>query len=152
VGPRARAPAALPRPPDARESDAPGQLVEYFRAADEIEEVSASPEDAEVVDVPEQSRYELRVGGRTIGVAAYRRRKGRIAFTHTEVDEPYEGRGFGAGSPSPCSTTRVARNSTSFLSARSSRTTIEEHPSTRSSSLPGTVTAERGQPRSGGSA
>ena len=81
---------------DARESDAPGQLVEYFRAADEIEEVTAPPEDAEVVDVPEESRYELRVGGRTIGVAAYRRRKGRIAFTHTEVDEPYEGRGFGS--------------------------------------------------------
>jgi uncharacterized protein len=81
---------------DARESDAPGQLVEYFRASDDLEEVPASPEDAKVVDVPEASRYELRIDGRRIGVAAYHRRNGRIAFTHTEVDEPYEGRGFGS--------------------------------------------------------
>jgi predicted GNAT family acetyltransferase len=31
-----------------------------------------------------------------IGLAAYRRRNGRIAFTHTEVDEACEGRGFGS--------------------------------------------------------
>ena len=31
-----------------------------------------------------------------IGEAAYRRRNGRIAFTHTEVDEALEGRGFGS--------------------------------------------------------
>jgi predicted GNAT family acetyltransferase len=54
------------------------------------------PADAQVVDIPEASRYELRLGGRLIGVAAYRRRDGRIIFTHTEVDEAYQGRGFGA--------------------------------------------------------
>src|SRR6266487_4301628 len=48
------------------------------------------------VDVPEKSRFELRLGGHLIGLAAYRRRKGRIAFTHTEVDESCEGRGFGS--------------------------------------------------------
>jgi predicted GNAT family acetyltransferase len=31
-----------------------------------------------------------------IGLAAYRRRDGRIAFTHTEVDEALAGRGFGS--------------------------------------------------------
>ena len=31
-----------------------------------------------------------------IGEAAYRRRNGRIAFTHTEVDEALEGRGLGS--------------------------------------------------------
>jgi predicted GNAT family acetyltransferase len=46
--------------------------------------------------VPEASRYELRLGGRLIGLAAYHRRNGRIAFTHTEVDESCEGRGFGS--------------------------------------------------------
>jgi uncharacterized protein len=51
--------------------------------------------DAEVVDVPEASRYELWLGGQLIGLAAYRRRNGRIAFTHTEVEESCEGRGFG---------------------------------------------------------
>ena len=81
---------------DARESDAAGQLVEYFRGTDQLEAGAGSPSEAEVADVPEASRYELRLGGRLIGLAAYRRRDGRIAFTHTEVDESCEGRGFGS--------------------------------------------------------
>ncbi len=81
---------------DARESDAVGQLVEYFRETDELEAASGSVEDAVVVDVPEANRYELRLGDRLGGLAAYRRRNGRIAFTHTEVDESLEGRGFGS--------------------------------------------------------
>ncbi|TML44581.1 MAG: N-acetyltransferase [Actinobacteria bacterium] len=52
--------------------------------------------EAEVVHVPELSRYELRLGGRLIGHAAYRRRNGRIAYTHTEVDESCQGRGLGS--------------------------------------------------------
>lgn len=54
-----------------------------------------APAGAEVVDVPEASRLELRLGERLIGHTDYHRRNNRIAFTHTEVDEPYEGRGFG---------------------------------------------------------
>jgi predicted GNAT family acetyltransferase/glutaredoxin len=81
---------------DARESDAPGQLIEYFRGTDELEASSGTPADAEVVDVPEASRYELRLGGRLVGLAAYRRRNGRIAFTHTEVEDACEGQGFGS--------------------------------------------------------
>jgi len=81
---------------DARESDASGQLVEYFRGTDELEAGAGSVAEAEVVDAPEASRYELRLGDRLIGLAAYRRRNGRIAFTHTEVDESCEGRGFGS--------------------------------------------------------
>ena len=50
---------------------------------------------AEVVDTPEASRYELQLGRRVIGFAAYRRRNDRIVFIHTEVDESYEGRGLG---------------------------------------------------------
>ena len=50
---------------------------------------------AEVVDVPEASRYELRLEGRVIGLAAYRRRDRRIVFTHTEIDESFEGGGLG---------------------------------------------------------
>src|SRR5207248_4002275 len=79
-----------------RESDVPGQLIEYFRGNDELEAADGSPAEAQVVDVAEASRYELRLGGRLIGLAAYRRRNGRIAFTHTEVDESCEGRGFGS--------------------------------------------------------
>ena len=83
---------------DARETDVPGQLIEYFRGTDELEAAdrSLSPADAEVVDVPEKSRYELRLDGHLIGLAAYRRHDDRIAFTHTEVDESCEGRGFGS--------------------------------------------------------
>jgi predicted GNAT family acetyltransferase/glutaredoxin len=81
---------------DARESDAQGQLVEYFRASEELEEVAGGPAEAEVVDVPAANRYELRLADRRIGLAAYRRRDGRIAFTHTEVDGSLEGRGFGS--------------------------------------------------------
>jgi predicted GNAT family acetyltransferase/glutaredoxin len=81
---------------DARETDAPGQLLEYFRGTDELEAATGSLAEAEVVDVPDASRYELRLDGRLIGLAAYRRRDGRIAFIHTEVDESCEGRGYGS--------------------------------------------------------
>jgi uncharacterized protein len=81
---------------DARESDAVGQLIEYFRGTDELESGAGTPADAEVVDAPERSRYELRLGGLLIGVAAYRRRDGRIAFVHTTVDASCEGHGFGS--------------------------------------------------------
>jgi len=80
----------------ARETDVTGQLLEYFRGTDELEPAEGTPAEAEVVDVPEKNRYELRLGDRLIGLAAYRRRDGRIAFTHTEVDESCEGRGFGS--------------------------------------------------------
>jgi uncharacterized protein len=81
---------------DARESDVTGQLIEFFRGTDELEGAVGSTAEAEVVHVPDASRYELRLDGRLIGLAAYRRRDGRIAFTHTEVDESLEGRGFGS--------------------------------------------------------
>jgi hypothetical protein len=55
----------------------------------------APPDELSVVDIPEESRYELRLGERVIGFAAYRRRPGRIVFTHTEIDESVEGRGLG---------------------------------------------------------
>jgi predicted GNAT family acetyltransferase len=53
-------------------------------------------DDAGVADVPEASRYELRVDGRLVGLLAYRRRENRIALTHAEVSEACEGRGFGS--------------------------------------------------------
>jgi hypothetical protein len=56
----------------------------------------AALKQTEVVDAPEASRYELRLEGRVIGFAAYRRRRNdRIVFIHTEVDESYKGRGLG---------------------------------------------------------
>ena len=77
------------------EHDDPDRLARYF-TADSPERISASPEDAVVVDAPETSRYELRLGDRVIGFAQYRLRDGRIVFMHTEIDEECEGRGYGS--------------------------------------------------------
>jgi predicted GNAT family acetyltransferase/glutaredoxin len=81
---------------DARESDVAGQLLEYFRGTGGLESTRDASGEPEVVDVPEEGRYELRLGGRLIGIAAYRRRDSRIVFTHTEIDESCEGRGYGS--------------------------------------------------------
>ena len=80
---------------EARESDATGKLLEYFRDAGELEPRTASPGEATVVNVPEAHRFELLLDGQRIGELAYRQQKGRIAFTHTNVNPAYEGRGFG---------------------------------------------------------
>jgi predicted GNAT family acetyltransferase/glutaredoxin len=82
---------------DARESDVAGRLIEAFRGSGLLEAADpAAPDEAEIVDVPEASRYELRLRGSRIGLLAYRRRDGVVALTHTEVDPSCEGRGFGS--------------------------------------------------------
>jgi len=81
---------------DAREADVSGQLIEYFRGSADLESADGGASDTVVVDVPEQSRYELRLDGRLVGLAAYRMRGNRIVFLHTEVDESCAGRGFGS--------------------------------------------------------
>ena len=50
---------------DARETDVPGQLIEYFRGTDELAATPGAPDDAIAIDVPEQNRYELRLDGET---------------------------------------------------------------------------------------
>ena len=80
----------------ARESDAVGQLVERFSG----EETGPGPDESldavEVVHVGERHRYELRLGDRRIGLAAYRRTGDTLALTHTEVAPECEGRGLGS--------------------------------------------------------
>lgn len=46
-------------------------------------------------DEPARSRYEARVDGVLAGVAAYTRADGVITFTHTVVEEAFEGQGVG---------------------------------------------------------
>jgi hypothetical protein len=73
---------------DARESDAAGQLLEYFKDAGDVEsrEPRAAPAgEAEVVNIPEAHRYELLLDGQRIGELAYRQRNDRVAFTHTQT-------------------------------------------------------------------
>src|ERR1700733_7475514 len=50
--------------------------------------------DVRVLDVPEQSRFEIRVGGELAGLAEYRRRPPLIAFTHTLIDPRFDGQGL----------------------------------------------------------
>jgi uncharacterized protein len=52
--------------------------------------------DVEVRDAPDAHRYEALAGGAVAGFAAYRLSPGRIVFTHTEVDDAYEGQGVGS--------------------------------------------------------
>jgi predicted GNAT family acetyltransferase/glutaredoxin len=79
----------------ARERDVAGRLLSRFRRDHAGPPVAIEPEDADVVNVPAESRYELRVGDRVIGQVSYQLHDTSIAFTHTEVDKVCEGRGFG---------------------------------------------------------
>lgn len=58
-----------------------------------------SPEPAEapieVVDNPAEDRYEICVGGELAGFTQYRQRPAGLAFTHTEIDDRFEGQGLG---------------------------------------------------------
>ena len=50
-----------------------------------------------VHDAAESSRFEIRVDGRLAGFAQYRLNDpGLIVFTHTEIDDAFEGRGLGS--------------------------------------------------------
>ena len=81
----------------ARESNAAGRMLEHFRDNDlDSTTPRATPDQATVVEVPEENRYDLLLDGRRIGLLAYHRRGDRIAFTHTEVSPACEGRGFGS--------------------------------------------------------
>lgn len=49
-----------------------------------------------VADNPDESSYDAYLDGRLVGVAAYQLEPDKITFTHTEVDEAYEGEGVGS--------------------------------------------------------
>jgi predicted GNAT family acetyltransferase len=48
-----------------------------------------------VSDHPERTRYEIHLDGELAGYSEYLLRPGLIAFTHTEIQEPYKHRGLG---------------------------------------------------------
>jgi uncharacterized protein len=50
----------------------------------------------EITDNPDVGRYEIRLDGELAGFAEYRTDPGKIVFTHTEVEDAYEGRGVGS--------------------------------------------------------
>lgn len=48
----------------------------------------------DVRNVPEQTRYEARIGDQVVGSSDYGLSDGVIAFTHAQVDPAYRGRGI----------------------------------------------------------
>lgn len=52
--------------------------------------------DVVVTDNPGECRYEALVDGEPAGFAAYDLDETRIVFTHTEVDDRFEGQGVGS--------------------------------------------------------
>jgi predicted GNAT family acetyltransferase len=59
--------------------------------------VATEPLTAEpaVRDNPAESRYEISLGGRRVGLSSYRLRPGGLVFLHTEISPGFEGRGLG---------------------------------------------------------
>jgi predicted GNAT family acetyltransferase len=49
-----------------------------------------------VADNPAASRFEITIDGQVAGFSEYRRSDGEIEFTHTVVDDAYEGQGLGS--------------------------------------------------------
>jgi len=57
----------------------------------------SDPAAVTVQDNPEKDRYEaVDESGVVAGFAAYRKQNGSVVFTHTEVDDAFEGRGVGS--------------------------------------------------------
>jgi predicted GNAT family acetyltransferase len=52
--------------------------------------------DVEVTNNQAEKRYEARVDGELAGSASYELSDDLIVFTHTEVDDAYEGQGLGS--------------------------------------------------------
>jgi predicted GNAT family acetyltransferase len=48
----------------------------------------------QVVNNPDEHRYEVRADGTLAGSTVYRERPGLIVFVHTEIDERFEGQGL----------------------------------------------------------
>lgn len=53
-------------------------------------------DDPDVVDNPDERRYEIRSDGQLAGFAVYRLSGDAITFTHTEIDPMFDGQGLGS--------------------------------------------------------
>jgi predicted GNAT family acetyltransferase len=59
--------------------------------------MSATPDgDVVVRDNPAQHRFEVLVDGKVAGISQYRPEGDDLVFTHTKVDDVYEGQGLGS--------------------------------------------------------
>ena len=83
---------------------------------------------AEVRDVPERQRFEALVDGALAGYAEYRLEPGAVVFTHTVVDDAYEGRGVGSRLVRGALDTVVARGLAVVPECPFVRAYLERHP------------------------
>ncbi len=61
-----------------------------------MSDLSSDAPRIEVVDNPDETRYEIRVDGALAGFVLYRDEGGdRRVLVHTEIDDAYEGQGLG---------------------------------------------------------
>jgi predicted GNAT family acetyltransferase len=58
-------------------------------------DIASDETSVEVRDNQTRSRFEILVDGVPAGFAQYRLREGSITFTHTVIDQEYEGQGLG---------------------------------------------------------
>jgi predicted GNAT family acetyltransferase len=70
-----------------------------------------------------EQRYEARVDGELAGIAAFQMDGDRIVFTHTEVDDRFEGQGIGS---------QLARHALDDVRARESLRVVPQCPFIRS--------------------
>ena len=81
-----------------------------------------------VRDNADESRYEIYVDGDRAGVAAYRDEDGRRVFTHTMVEDDYEGQGVGSRLAAAALDDTRARGMTVVARCPFIRDYIERHP------------------------
>jgi uncharacterized protein len=58
------------------------------------DESNAAEPAIEVREAPDEHIFEILLDGDRIGLTGYRLEGDRVAFTHTEVDEQFEGKGY----------------------------------------------------------
>ena len=73
---------------------------------------SAPESTVEVVRADDSGRYELHVDGQLAGIAEFLDDGERTVFTHTEVDDAFQGQGLGSTLVEGAVTDAVSRNRT----------------------------------------
>jgi uncharacterized protein len=82
----------------------------------------------DVVDNPDEGRFEARVEGALAGVLYYRERPGGLALVHTEVEDDFEGQGVGSRLVSAALDDIRARDLTATLICRFAAAYVDRHP------------------------
>lgn len=83
---------------------------------------------AKVINNPEKQRYELIADGAIAGYAEYKLMEDAILFTHTEVADEHEGKGYGSELARHALTDASAQNRKVVPACRFIAAYIQRHP------------------------